>query len=190
SQITSEEQAVIDSLNQTHNTLLGALIAMIVVAIASAAEVTSGVWIGMFRPLKRLARSARAVADGRSHQAIPAAGPPEIAGLSRDVELMRTRLVAALAERERAEQNLRSLFEMAPDAMLGVAPGGLIVTANAQAARTFGYPGHELIGRQAATLVPEDRRAALTTDAESYFGDERSRAHWDTATASGLRGDG
>jgi PAS domain S-box-containing protein len=115
---------------------------------------------------------------------------PEIADLSRDVELMRTRLAVALAERERAEQNLRRLFEMAPDAMLGVAQDGSIVMANAQAARTFGYPGQELVGRQAGTLVPEDRRAGLAADTESYFADERSRAEWNATTACGLRADG
>ena len=74
---------------------------------------------------------------------------------------MRTRLVTALAERERAEESLRSLFDLAPDPVLGVAADGTIVMANAQAVRTFGYPAGELIGRQVETLVPEDRRADL-----------------------------
>jgi PAS domain S-box-containing protein len=190
SQVTSEEQAVTDSLNRAHDTLLGALIAMIVVAAASAAAVIAGVWRRMFRPLEQLAGAVGAVADGRYHQVIPTVGPPEIADLSRGVEAMRTRLVAALAERERAEQNLRSLFEMAPDAMLGVTPGGSIVMANAEAARTFGYPGHQLVGRKVATLVPEERRPDLAANAESYFADEQSRAEWDGTMASGLRDDG
>jgi PAS domain S-box-containing protein len=190
SQITAEEQAVTDSLARAHGTLLGALIAMIVVAALSAAEMITGVWRGMFRPLERLARSVRAVADGGYHKAIPTVGPPEIAGLSRDVELMRTRLVAALAERERAERNLRFMFEMAPDAMLGVAADNSIVMANAQAARTFGYPVDELVGRPAKTLVPEDRRADLTADAESYRAGEQSTAQWQETMTTGLRSDG
>jgi len=167
-----------------------ALIAMIVVVATSAAAVIIGVWSGMFRPLQRLARSARAAVDGRHHQPIPVAGPPGNADLSRDVELMRTRLAAAMAERGQAEENLRCLFDMAPDAMLGVAQDGSIVMANAQAARTFGYPGQELVGRQARTLVPEDVRAGLAADAASYFADERSRAEWNGTTVRGLRGDG
>jgi PAS domain S-box-containing protein len=186
SQITGEEQAVSDSLARAHDALLGAIIAMIVVAAVSAAEVIIGVWRGMFRPLQRLARSVRGVTEGTGQKAIPIVGPPEIADLSRDVELMRARLVAAIADRERAEGNLRSLFEMAPDTMLGVTPGGSIVMANAQAGRMYGYPSHELVGRDVTTLVPEDMR----TGAEMYFTDERSRAQWHTSTVCGLRGDG
>ena len=95
-----------------------------------------------------------------------------------------------MARRKVTQHMLRSLFEMAPDALLGVAQDGTIVTANAQAAQAFGYPGRELVGRQVRTLVPEGRRADLAADAESYFGDERSRAHWHGTTASGLRSDG
>jgi signal transduction histidine kinase len=53
--------------------------------------------------LAELARAVREVADGGYDRRIPTVGPPEIADLSRGVELMRTRLVGALAERERAE---------------------------------------------------------------------------------------
>jgi PAS domain S-box-containing protein len=190
SQITAEQRSVVDSLDRAHDTLLGALIAMIVVAAASTAEVIIGVWRGMFRPLQRLARSVRGVSEGTCQQAIPIVGPPEIADLSRDVELMRARLAAAIAERERAEQNLRSLFEMAPDAMLGMTQDGSIVMANAAAGRMYGYPGHALVGRDVTTLVPEDRRADMRTGAERYFMDERSRAQWHTPTACGLRSDG
>ena len=65
---------------------------------------------------------------------------------------MRVRLAAALAERERAQENLRSLFDLAPDPVIGVARDGSIVMANAQAVRMFGYSGHELVGRQVETL--------------------------------------
>jgi PAS domain S-box-containing protein len=190
SQITAEQRSVIDSLGRAHDVLLGALIAMIVVAAASTAEVIIGVWRGMFRPLQRLAQSVRGVSEGTCQQAIPIVGPPEIAGLSRDVELMRARLVAAIAERERADQSLRSLFEMAPDAMLGVTRGGSIVMANAAAARMYGYAGRELVGRDVTILVPEDQRAKQRMAAERYFLDERSRAQWHTSAVCGLRSDG
>jgi hypothetical protein len=190
SQITAEQQSVIDSLDRAHDVLLGALIAMIVVAAASTVEVIIGVWRGMFRPLQQLAQSVRGVSEGTSQQAIPIVGPPEIASLSRDVELMRARLVAATAERERADESLRSLFEMAPDAMLGVTRGGSIVMVNAAANRMYGYPGRKLVGRDVTILVPEDQRAEMRTGAERYFVDERSRAQWHASTVCGLRSDG
>jgi hypothetical protein len=190
SQITAEQRSVIDSLDRAHDVVLGALIAVLAVAVVSTAEVIIGVWRGMFMPLQRLALSVRGVSDGTGQQAIPISGPPEIADLSRDVELMRARLVAALAERERAEESLQSLFEMAPDAMFGVTQGGSIVMANAAACRMYGYPSHELVGRDVTTLAPEDQRADVWTDAERYFTDEQSRARWRTSTVCGLRADG
>jgi hypothetical protein len=142
------------------------------------------------RLVRRLEKAVAAVADGRYHRSIPVAGRGELADLSRGVERMRTRLVAALAERERAQASLRSLFDLAPDAMLSVANDGTIVTANAQAVRLFGYAVHELAGQPSQMLVPEEWRADLADDTASYFADRRSRAQWDGATAVGLRKDG
>jgi PAS domain S-box-containing protein len=190
SQITGEQLAVSASLDRAHDTLLGALIAMIVVAAAITAEVIVGVWRGVLKPFGQLNEAVAAVAGGRYGHAIPTVGPAELAGLSRGIELMRVRLVAALAERERAEENLRSLFDLAPDAVIGVAPSGSIVMANAQAVRTFGYSGHELVGRKAETLVPEERRAAVVAGTARYFADEWSGAQWNGATTFGLRRDG
>jgi PAS domain S-box-containing protein len=144
----------------------------------------------MLRPFQQLNAAVAAVAGGRYQHTIPTVGPAELADLSRGVELMRTRLAAALAERERAEQNLRLLFDLMPDAVLGVTRDGLIVTANAQAVQTFGYPADELVGRQVQTLVPEDQRADLAARAAAYFADERSRAQWNATTWSMLRRDG
>jgi PAS domain S-box-containing protein len=144
----------------------------------------------ILRLVTRLEKAVAAVADGRYHRRIPVAGSGELAGLSRGVERMRTRLVAALAERERAQANLRSLFDLAPDAMLSVAGDGTIITANAQAVRLFGYAVHELAGQPSEMLVPEEWRADLADDTASYFADRRSRAQWDGATAVGLRKDG
>jgi PAS domain S-box-containing protein len=189
-QIASEQQAVTNALDRAHDTLLGALIAMIVVAAAITVEVIVGVWRGVLRPFGQLRKAVAAVADGAYAERIPTVGPLELADLSRDVELMRTRLVDALAERERAEENLRRLFDVAPDAVIGVAPVGSIVMANAQADRMFGYPAGGLAGREVGTLVAEDLRADLAADTARYFADERARARWHGITTSMRRGDG
>jgi PAS domain S-box-containing protein len=163
---------------------------MIVVGAAIAAGVIASVWRGLLHPFGQLNEAVAAVADGRYQQVVPTVGPAELADLSRGVELMRTRLVDALAERERAEQNLRNLFDLMPDAVLGVARGGAIVTANAQALQTFGYQASELCGRRVETLVPEDLRADLAARTACYFADPQSRAQWNATTWSMLRSDG
>lgn len=53
----------------------------------------------------------------------------------------------------------RELIDAAPDAMLVADQAGLIVFANLQTERDFGYPREELLGRTLEVLVPERFRA-------------------------------
>jgi PAS domain S-box-containing protein len=106
---------------------------------------------------------------------VPAVGPAELADLGRATELMRTRLVAALAETERAEERFRGLFESAPDATLTVAADGSIVMVNAQAERMFGYASRELVGQPVEILMPAVARGAHPERRASYFADPSTR---------------
>ena len=123
---------------------------------------------GLLRPFRELNKSVAAVADGRFGTRIPAVGPAELADLSRGIELMRTRLLAAIDEREQAQESLRSLFDLAPDAMVAVAGDGTITMANAQAVQLYGYTVGELIGRQVTTLLPEEWRSSMATASAGY----------------------
>jgi PAS domain S-box-containing protein len=51
------------------------------------------------------------------------------------------------------------LVESAPDAMIVVDPDGVIVRANLQAERMFGYPRAEILGQKIEMLMPERFRA-------------------------------
>ncbi len=170
--------------------MLGALITLVATAVTVTTAMVRSIRRRTLAPLGQLEKAVTAVADGRYHRRVPTIGTAELADLSRGVELMRTRLVAALAERERAQDSLRRLFDLAPDAMLAVGRDGSIIMANAQAVQLFGYAAHELVGSQADTLVPEEWRPGLAADTASYFADRRSRAQWHGATAAGLRRDG
>ncbi|MFY9928114.1 MAG: PAS domain S-box protein, partial [Streptosporangiaceae bacterium] len=189
-QITAEQQAVTARLNSSQNVLLAALITMCVVVAATAADATTAVWLGLLRPFRTLRRAVDSVAAGEYGTHIPAVGPSELADLGRGVEEMRTRLVVALDERQRAEQRFRRLFDSAPDAMIAVTADGSIAMANARAARTFGYPPGDLIGRPVELLVPEEAREALAAERAAYFADPGSRPLDTEFTLSGLRQDG
>lgn len=58
------------------------------------------------RPLATLADAVRTVAGGRLDHAIPAPGPPELAGLGGDVEAMRRRILEEVDEAARAKESL------------------------------------------------------------------------------------
>jgi PAS domain S-box-containing protein len=189
-QITSAQQVATDKLNGAQGMLLAALIGMCVVVAAIAADGLTGVWLGLLRPFRILRRATDAVAAGDYETRIPMVGPSELADLGRGMELMRTRLVMALAQRERAEQRFRRLFGTAPDAMIAVAPDGSIAMANAEAERLFGYEALELIGRPVEMLVPEESRASLAAGREEYFAHPRPQPLDAELKLRGLRRDG
>ena len=63
----------------------------------------------------------------------------------------------------------RELIDAAPDAMLVADQAGLIVFANLQTERDFGYPREELLGRTLEVLVPERFRAGHSAHVNRYF---------------------
>jgi PAS domain S-box-containing protein len=144
----------------------------------------------LLRPFLALRRAAENVAAGNYDNPIPAHGPQEFADLARSTERMRTRLVSALAERERAEQGFRRLFEAAPDATLAIATDQTVAIANAQAEALFGYPRGRLAGQKIEALVPA---AAITIQAAhraDYFADPEPRPMGADLELPAVRSDG
>ncbi len=170
-QITDVQQQVTNRLGHGQRTLLAALIMVCILLAAIAADRMHAVWFGLLRPLRALRRAADAVAAGDYDTRIPTAGPSEVADLGSGVELMRTRLVTALAEQQIADQRFRRLFEVAPDAMIAVAADGLLVMANTQAEQLFGYAAGDLIGCPVEMLVPAEARAALADVRDALAGE-------------------
>ena len=103
-------------------------------------------------------------------------GPEEFTHLARSTESMRTRLVTALTERERAEQGFRRLFESAPDATLAVAADGTIALANPLAEQLFRYPPGDLAGQHVEALVPVAGCTTWSCTRHTYKVDRTSRS--------------
>jgi PAS domain S-box-containing protein len=188
--IIAAQQMAIDQFNRDQGHLLAALIAMCVVIVVIIADGLTAVWFGLLRPFRKLRLAMDAVAAGHYDTHIPAVGPSELADLGRGMEAMRNRLVTALAQRERAEQRFRRLFNAAPDATIAVAADGSVAMANARAHDLFGYEAAELIGLPVEMLIPEEAREALTAEREAYFADPRSRPADAEFKLRGLRRDG
>jgi PAS domain S-box-containing protein len=129
----------------------------------------------LLTPFLALRGAAEAVAAGDYSTRVPTVGPEELADLGRATELMRTRLVAALAGAQQAEERFRGLLESSPDATLTVADDGSIVIANTQAERLLGYDASELVGQPVEMLVPAAARGIHRRWRADYAADPVAR---------------
>jgi PAS domain S-box-containing protein len=68
-----------------------------------------------------------------------------------------------------------SLLDAVPDALVIVNAAGLIVLANAQTERLFGYARAELLGRPVELLVPERFRERHVAQRDGFFAEPKAR---------------
>jgi PAS domain S-box-containing protein len=103
--------------------------------------------------------------------------PAEISLSSIDTENGRlaTAAIRDVSDRRAVERKFEQFLEFAPDAILGVVPGGEIVLVNQQAEKLFGYDRDELIGEPVEALVPERFRGVHPGHRDGYFAEPRTR---------------
>lgn len=89
-----------------------------------------------------------------------------------------------------SEARFRGLLESAPDAILSVDSNGLIVLANAQAEKYFGYTRDELLHQPIEILVPEKLRAAHPGHRAEYYANPHLRPMGEGMELYGRRKDG
>jgi two-component system, cell cycle sensor histidine kinase and response regulator CckA len=99
-------------------------------------------------------------------------------------------IVRDITAQQRADARFRGLLEAAPDAMVCVDSGGLIVLVNAQAERLFGYPREELAGQPVEILVPRAIKAGLPGLLARYVAKPKPRQIGAGMGVSGRRSDG
>jgi PAS domain S-box-containing protein len=86
--------------------------------------------------------------------------------------------------------NYRTVFEAAADGILVVSSEGLLIEANPEALRQFGYEEAELIGQPVELLVPESVARDHTSRREAYRSSPRSRPMGIGMELRGRRKDG
>lgn len=84
----------------------------------------------------------------------------------------------------------RSLFEMAPDAMIVVDRQGVIVLTNAHAERLFGYGAGTLTGLKVEALLPAALQQAHIAHRTHYMSNPRERPMGAGYELTGVRADG
>lgn len=86
--------------------------------------------------------------------------------------------------------SLRAMLESAPDGVLVISDRAVIVWANAQAGRMFGYAIGDLIGQPIEILVPDDLRQAHQGHREKFFASPAARPMGKGIRLTGRRSDG
>ncbi len=82
------------------------------------------------------------------------------------------------------------VWESSPDGLLLVDAGGMIVWANTEAERLFGYPASELLGQPIELLVPPELAALHRAHRGDYADSPRRRAMGTDQRLEGCRRDG
>jgi len=85
-------------------------------------------------------------------------------------------LRAVVDRSQRSEARFRSLLESAPDAMVITNVTGIVMLANQQAERLFGYSRDEFVGLPVDTLLPSRFRNAHAVHRRSYAENPQVRA--------------
>ena len=93
-------------------------------------------------------------------------------------------------EEKRVEKKLEALFDSAPDAQIVTDRSGVIVMANEQSVKLFGYPHEELIGQPIELLVPAERRAQHSNYRLNYTAAPHPRPMGSGMELAALRKDG
>jgi PAS domain S-box-containing protein len=95
-----------------------------------------------------------------------------------------------IRERERANERLRLVVELAPNAIVIANQNGRIAQVNAQAERYFGYERSELVGQSVDVIVPERMRRGRPGDPFAARVEGPSPAASVDRQLNGLRKDG
>jgi len=88
------------------------------------------------------------------------------------------------------ERLFHGFLEAAPDAVVIIDGGGVIVQVNRQAERLFGYLREELLGRPLEVLMPERLRGSHVAQRQAYSDDMHPRPMGRGLDLIGLRKDG
>ncbi len=78
-----------------------------------------------------------------------------------------SKIARDISERKAAEQRFAAVLEAAPDAIIAV-KRGIIVMANRQAQTSFGYARDELLGQSIQVLVPDELRTKHAEHEAAY----------------------
>ncbi|MDB5809337.1 MAG: hypothetical protein JWN94_1459 [Betaproteobacteria bacterium] len=87
-----------------------------------------------------------------------------------------------------SESRLRAIVSTAPDSIVTVDSGGIVIAANPAAVRVFGFGAGGLIGAHVHDVLPEYERAARTREVTEVIGVRRDGSRFTVELAVGSTG--
>jgi PAS domain S-box-containing protein len=137
----------------------------------------SGYWQGRLRQVGRDGHEVVVASQWTLHRA--ADGPARVIEIATDV-----------TEQQRMEARFRAIVERSPSGMVMVDRDGIIVVANREVERLFGYSRDELLGQRVEVLLPQRFRAAHPAFRVDFHAEPQIRAMGVGRELFGLRKDG
>jgi len=101
-----------------------------------------------------------------------------------------TSIIRDVTTQRAAEARFRALLESAPDGIVVVDSGGMIVIVNSQTERLFGYTRQELIGQPIEMLVPKRFKSSHVGDRTAYLNHPKLRPMGAGRSLTGLTKEG
>jgi PAS domain S-box-containing protein len=161
------------------------------------------------KPIGVLNESAKELSRGNLENEVSVSTQDEIGDLAKSFEVMRSSMKDLISELEDANENLeqkveertnelelatervRTIVEIAPDAVITIDEQQTITLFNPKAEEIFGYSAEEVIGRPLTTLMPEKSHGVHSNEV-TKFGQERvsARSMDSRREIMGLRKDG
>ena len=141
------------------------------------------------RPISALNESAKELSRGNLESEVVCSSRDEIGDLAKSFEVMRKELRRSINDLEDINQNLeklvlertkdlekateriRTIVEIAPDAVITIDSDQKITLFNPMAEEIFGYPANEVLGQSLTMLMPEKSRSLHFGEVEK-FGNE------------------
>jgi protein-histidine pros-kinase len=148
-----------------------------------ALERSGGAWD--YEVLRRRKNGSPVFVDVASKTIYDSAGRNEyVMFCKKDITRMK-----AMRDAKQVEARFRDVLESTPDAIIIANSTGLVVLANSQAERMFGYQNGELRGQPIEVLLPERFRGSHVGHRSTYFTQPRTRTMGAGLELYGLRKD-
>jgi len=138
------------------------------------------------RPILQLKETASKLADGDLDVVCTIDSQDEIGDLAQSFEIMRKELKRSINDLEAINQNLeglviertkdlelatervRTIVEIAPDAVITIDEKQTITLFNPKAEEVFGYSAEEVLGQQLTMLMPEKSRSLHSNEVHKF----------------------